>query len=170
MLLTCTMEIVFRIGVEFMKCYDYQDLFRHAPELNYEVGMKYFLGNMVNYRKGILSCIKSIEHKLPILCEMYETKDYDGLAIIAKNLSSLLNNIGAIEISKILYKMEELELNKSFEELSSMLHSYILELENLSGNLKALATELEVSLKQQGFDNESAYHNYQEIYASRIAK
>jgi hypothetical protein len=47
-----------------------REMIQCVPEIDFNSGYKYFLGNMENYSKALMSILKSIKSKLPILESM----------------------------------------------------------------------------------------------------
>lgn len=155
---------------QMMNSFDFQQLFEQAPELNYEVGFKYFLGNFDSYKRGLLSCIKSIQHKLPILLDMLENDDYTGLGVITKNFHKIMTNIGAIEIATISYKLEVMELNSSNDDISALLEEYIDKLNELSLHMKAMLQVWNKVSLHTILELSKGYQNYQDDYLMNVAR
>ena len=63
-----------------------KEMFSCVPEIDFNSGSRYFLGNMDNYTKALLSSLKSIKTKLAILQNMYYTEEYEGLRMITQTL------------------------------------------------------------------------------------
>jgi len=129
------------------------DMFECVPEIDFTVGYRYFLGNMDNYSKALMSMLKSIKSKLLILKTMNITQEYEGLRIIAQTLRKMLSNIGATQIAESAYELETALLNNDFAYLQEHLMDYIICLEELSQHLELLLKKMNVkgiSKSEQG--------------------
>lgn len=120
------------------------ELFRCIPEIDFNLGYRYFLGNMDNYSKALMSMLKSIKAKLPILQNMNITQEYEGLRIITQTLRKMLTNVGATEVSEATYQLETALLNHSPSYIRDQLTDYIYTLADLSEHLEILLKRLDV--------------------------
>lgn len=125
-----------------------QEVFNCIPGLNYRSGCRYFLGNMDNYKLALLSILKSIKAKLPILLSMQKTGEYEGLRMITQTLRRMLGNIGANSLSDLSYQIEMTLLNQESFNLKDELSDYIYYLDEFAENLELL-------LKHPGLKNSS---------------
>lgn len=94
------------------------------PEINVERGLRYSVDNIKNYRKALYMAYKSIKFKLPLIANMLDEQEYEGLGIIAHTLAQLLDNIGAESLVEECTKMETLLLNDRMEEIEASIESY----------------------------------------------
>lgn len=113
----------------------HKEMFDCVPEIDFNTGSRYFLGNMENYSKALLSILKSIKAKLPILRMMCNNEEFEGLRVILQTLRKMLTNIGSLKIAEETYTLEQSFLNQNYKELRNRLTLYVLELEALSNNL-----------------------------------
>jgi len=129
------------------------ELFGCIPEIDFNTGYRYFLGNMDNYAKALMSILKSIKSKLPLLQTMNITQEYEGLRIITQTLRIMLGNIGASELSEVTYQLETALLNNDISYIRENLMGYIYSLAELSEHLESLLKNLDV--KNMAKENES---------------
>ncbi len=113
-----------------MKAALLKDKLSSMPEINVERGMRYSVGNVKNYRKALYMVLKSVKFKVPIMINMMEEKEYDGLRVIVHTLMQLLENIGADSLVKECERMEVRLLNNQVGEVEDTICDYI---EQLTG-------------------------------------
>ena len=121
------------------------DMLRCIPEIDFYLGYRYFLGNMDNYAKALMSMLKSIKAKLPILQSMNHTEEYEGLRILTQTLRKMLTNVGAVEASEVCYQLETVLLNDSTDYIHNQVSEFIYLLSELSEHLELFLKKLEVS-------------------------
>jgi HPt (histidine-containing phosphotransfer) domain-containing protein len=126
-----------------------KEIFECIPEIDYSLGSRYFLGNLDNYKKALLSILKSTKSKLPILQSMLYTGEYEGLRTITQTLRKMLNNVGANGISVISYQLEMTLLNESDTKLQGDLSEYINTLVVFTEHLEFLLQQLDVKNLQR---------------------
>ena len=115
-----------------------REMFSYVPEIDYNSGSRYFLGNMDNYTKALLSTLKSIKTKLSILQNMHYSEEYEGLRTITQTLRKMFSNIGALSLAEEAYQLETCLVNEDFLAVKIQLESFILQLMDMSENLEAL--------------------------------
>lgn len=135
-----------------MNNYVSQDIFECIPELNYNAGLKYYLGNMDNYIRALLAILKSMKSKLSIMETMVRTEEYEGLRMILQTLRRMLSSVGASEVSDSTYQLERTLLN-DIKHLKYELQEFIDEISIFTEHLEALLKQLDV--KQLGKKEES---------------
>lgn len=141
-----------------MKDYTVRNIFYGIPELDFDTGSRYFLGNIENYTKALLSILKSIKAKLPILRSMYQTGEYEGLRLITQTLRLMLYNVGATGLSEMSYRIETALLNDVNGEWRELLAEYILCLEDFDNHLETLLIKLD--RKDISLEEGESYFNY----------
>ncbi len=126
------------------------ELFCEVPELEFHIGYQYFLGNMDNYNKALMSILKSIKSKLPLLQMMCSTQEYEGLRSITQTLRRLLDKVGAISISERTYLLElillnedEVAIHKQVTDYRTLLLDFSVRLEKLIKKIDANKAEIE---------------------------
>lgn len=122
-----------------------QDIFGNVPEIDFETGYKYFFGNMENYKRALMSILKSIKAKLPLLESMIMTDEYEGLRTITQTLRRMFGNIGANSLSELSYQLEMSLLNENKAILKENLENYMNHLFVFSENLEQLLKSLDVN-------------------------
>ncbi len=131
-----------------------RELFSCVPEIDYNSGSRYFLGNMDNYTKALLSTLKSIKAKLPILQNMHYTGEYEGLRMVTQTLRKMLGNIGALSLAEEAYRLETTLVNQDSLIIKGQLEDFMVHLVNMAGNLETLLklTDVtdEVGAKEEG--------------------
>jgi HPt (histidine-containing phosphotransfer) domain-containing protein len=137
-----------------------RELFEYVPEMNFNTGYRYFLGNMENYIQAMLSTLKSMKAKLPILESMYHTAEYAGLRTITQTLQRMMSNIGAEDIAELSYLLETALLNERNEVLSDLLGEYIRSLSRFTEHLEDLFKELDIKRKGKLSEEQTTYLNY----------
>jgi HPt (histidine-containing phosphotransfer) domain-containing protein len=136
-----------------------REMFECVPEIDFNSGYHYFLGNMDNYSNALMSILKSIKSKLPLLQTMNFTEEYEGLRTIAQTLRKMLGNIGAAGIAETTYQLETALLNEDTEYIQEQLAYYIISLIELSDHLEILLKKMDVKGMVKDDDN-SSFLNY----------
>ena len=121
------------------------ELFKEVPEIEFRIGFQYFLRNMNNYTKALMSILKSIKSKLPLLQMMCMTDEYEGLRTITQTLRKLLVNVGATSISESAYQLETALLNEEGKSIHDRLVNYMNELVDFSERLENLIKNIEMN-------------------------
>lgn len=143
-----------------MRLYADQDIFRCVPEIDFNYGYGYFLGNMPNYEQALLSILKSVKSKLPILHNMYSTEEYLGLRLIAQTLRRMLSNVGALSLSDMSYNIETALINQDGTLLSLLLGDYIEALIDFQYHLEILIKKLNITGPAYSQDNNPSFLRY----------
>lgn len=115
-----------------------KEMFSCVPEIDFNSGSRYFLGNMDNYTKALLSTLKSIKTKLAILQNMYYTEEYEGLRMITQTLQKIFRNIGAISLTEEAYQLEASLINEDILMVKEQLGAFIIRLLDIVENLEVL--------------------------------
>jgi hypothetical protein len=136
------------------------EMFDCVPEIDYDSGFRYFLCNIHNYSRALLSILKSIKSKLPIMNLMLQTGEYEGLRTITQILQKMFNNIGAFGLAEASYELEKSLLNDETNIMPELLLNYL-------DRLVAFSLQLELLFKTADFRNisvldedTSSYFNY----------
>lgn len=137
-----------------------RELFDCVPEMNFNSGFRYFLGNMENYIQAMLSALKSMKAKLPILESMYHSEEYAGLRTITTTLQKMMSNIGAEDIAELSYLLETALLNNQNEVLIDLLGEYIRSLSRFTEHLEDLFKELDIKRIGKLSEEQTSYLNY----------
>ena len=137
-----------------------RELFECVPELNFSSGYRYFLGNMENYIQAMLSTLKSMKAKLPLLESMYQLEEYAGLRTITQTLQRMMNNIGASDIAELSYLLETALLNNQNEVINDLLGEYIRSLSRFTEHLEDLFMGLDIKRNGRLAEGQTSYLNY----------
>lgn len=134
-------------------------LFYPLPEIDFDSGYHYYLCNIDNYSKAILSTLKSIRSKLPLLRSMAETGEYEGLRMITQTLRRMMSTIGGEAIVELSYQLERAHLNEDdlFEE---KLLEFLFTLEDLASRMEDLVKKLGFPHTKDNQKKQSSYFNY----------
>jgi HPt (histidine-containing phosphotransfer) domain-containing protein len=143
-----------------MEEFIYRHIFECIPEIDYNSGCRYFLGNMDNYKQALLATLKSTKSKLPLLQTMLRTKEYEGLRLIVQTLRRMLNSVGAHGFSEESYRLEKTLLNESDFDLDKELHNYMNELIVFVEHLELLLKQLEVKAPGKMEEYHLSFRNY----------
>jgi HPt (histidine-containing phosphotransfer) domain-containing protein len=136
------------------------ELFDCVPEIDYDSGYRYFLGNVQNYSQALLSILKSIKSKLPIMKLMLQTGEYEGLRSITQTLRKMFSNIGANGLAEASYQLERLLLNHDLDTKPELLTDYLVSLTIFSEHLELLFKNMNFkNIADLGVDAAS-YFNY----------
>lgn len=125
-----------------MSTEEIRGLFNGVPEIDFNIGYRYFLGNLDNYTKALMATLKSIKSKLSLLQMMSNSQEYEGLRLVTQTFRTMLSNIGAVEISEATYQLEAALLNEDRGYLIRNLTGYIYSLTELAVNLELLLKEM----------------------------
>ncbi len=137
-----------------------REMFDCVPEIEFESGYRYFLGNMNNYTRALMSTLKSVKSKLPILHAMNLSDEFEGLRNIAQTLRKMLGNIGATGIAESTYQLELAVLNEDVVYLQEQLPGYIVSLINLSDHLESLLKNIDIKNNMNEEEEQSSFLNY----------
>lgn len=137
-----------------------REVFDCIPEIEFNVGYRYFLGNMDNYIQALLSILKSIKAKLPILESMYRTGEFTGLRTVTQTLQRMLSNVGAIDIAELSYQLETSLLNEQENEFNELLDQYIRYLYRFSDHLEGLFHEMDIKNISRSSEEQPSFLNY----------
>lgn len=141
-----------------MNEYEIRGLFGQLPEINFIAGYRYYLGNIDNYAKALLSILKSIKSKIPILKTMIESGEYEGLRTITQTLRRMMSTIGGETIADFAYEMESALLNND-SMLDDKLIEFVFTLEDLASRMEEVIKRLGVYSRDDKNRNAS-YFNY----------
>jgi hypothetical protein len=134
-------------------------LFESIPEIDFKKGYHYYLCNIDNYSKALLSTFKSIKSKLPLLKNMAETGEYEGLRMITQTLRRMMSTIGGETIVEMAYQVEMALLNED-ESFEDRLFELLFTLEDLSSRMEELIKRLGFSHMRDGGSGQDSYFNY----------
>ncbi|HWT26900.1 MAG TPA: hypothetical protein VN131_03095 [Mobilitalea sp.] len=136
------------------------DMFECIPEIDFNVGYRYFLGNMENYKQALLSTLKSTKAKLPILQSMLQSEEFEGLRTITQTLRRMCGNIGANVIAELSYQLEVTILNEHNTRLKDELGDYIGSLTEFSEHLEQLLKNMDISNTVKYEEEQVSFGNY----------
>ncbi len=136
------------------------EIFECVPEVDFNVGCRYFLGNLQNYSRALLSILKSIKSKLPIMNQMLQTGELEGLRSITRTLQKMLNNIGASGLADLSYQLEIALLNDELGVRSELLIDYIEQLSAFSENLELLFKNKDWKNTSESKEDTTSYFHY----------
>jgi HPt (histidine-containing phosphotransfer) domain-containing protein len=137
-----------------------REIFDCIPEIDFTSGYRYFLGNMDNYKKALLSILKSTKSKLPILNSMQITKEYEGLRMITQTLRKMFGSVGANNLSESTYRLERTLLNESDFDLEAELGDFIEDLSVFAEHLEMLLKQLDVRNSGKKEEDTYSFRNY----------
>ncbi len=137
-----------------------RELFSDVPEMDFNIGYRYFLGNMNNYVQALLSFLKSMKAKLPILEMMYRTGEFAGLRTITQTLQRMMNNVGAVDMAELSYQLETSLLNDRENEIKELLDQYIHRIYRFSEHLEALLQEMDIKNIGKSNEEQPSFLNY----------
>lgn len=135
-------------------------LFGGVPEIDFNIGYRYFLGNMNNYVQALLSILKSMKAKLPILETMYRTGEFTGLRTILQTLQRMMSNVGAADMAELSYQLEISLLNDQDNDFNELLDQYIFRIYRFSEHLEALLQRMEIKNIGKASEEQSSFLNY----------
>ncbi|MHB8130948.1 MAG: hypothetical protein ACYDEX_18355 [Mobilitalea sp.] len=137
-----------------------REMFGCIPEIEFNSGNRYFLGNMDNYTQALMSILKSIKSKLPILQTMMLSDEYEGLRTIAQTLRKMLGNIGAATMAEATYQLELALFGDESSFLQDQLITYINNLMELSDHLETLLKKIDVKNTTRNIEEQPSFLNY----------
>lgn len=135
-----------------------RDMFDCVPEIDFDSGSRYFLGNIQNYTQALLSILKSIKSKLPILQSMMMTQEYEGLRSITQTLQKMFGNIGAGGLAEASYQIEKALLNDELGD--DTLSDYTYNLITFADHLESLFKNLDFMYRTDKKEDTSGFMNY----------
>ncbi len=137
-----------------------REMFDCVPEIDFDSGNRYFIGNLQNYAQALLSILKSIKSKLPILQTMIMTQEYEGLRSITQTLQKMFGNIGAGGLAEASYQLEKLLLNDELSTSPDLLTDYVLQLITFAEHLELLFKNLNFKYRADKEEDTSGFMNY----------
>lgn len=149
------------MGVSTMRGIVTPEMFEDIPEIDYNAGYRYFLGNVDNYTNALLATLKSIKSKLAILQTMIQSEEYEGLRTILHTLNKIFGKIGATSIVESTYELDEALLNDSRSNIHNHLMEYILCLVELAEHLECLFKKMDIkNTGESKADDQSSFLHY----------
>lgn len=136
------------------------EMFECVPEVDIDSGYRYFLGNVQNYSRALLSILKSIKSKLPIMKLMLQTGEYEGLRSITQTLQKMLSNIGALGLAEASYQLEKALLNDEIDIRSELLVDYMERLITFSDHLELLFKNTDFKNPSDLQEDAASYFHY----------
>ncbi len=136
------------------------EMFECVPEIDFETGYRYFLGNIQNYSRALLSILKSIKSKMPIMRLMLQSREFEGLRSITQTLQKMLGNIGATNLAEISYQLEKALLNGEGNTISELLTDYINRMELFSEHLELLFQNMDFKNPADLAEDAASYFHY----------
>lgn len=134
-------------------------IFSLVPEIDFNVGYHYYLCNFDNYCRALLSTLKSIKSKLPLLRNMVETKEYEGLRMITQTLRRMMGSIGGGLVAESCYQLEVAFLNQD-DTFNHTLAEYLIDIEDLASRMEELVKILGIQHVKSSIDNQDSYFKY----------
>lgn len=136
-----------------------KEMFECAPEIDFNSGYRYFLGNFENYLKALMSTLKSIKSKLPLLQSMNFTEEYEGLRTITQTLRIMVGSIGASGVADASYQLETALLNDDNQYIREQIPYYIISLIELSDHLEILLKKMDMKSMARADEDNSSFLN-----------
>ncbi len=87
-------------------------LIHEISEINYEVGLRYAVGDPMNYINILKVSLKDIRSCFHMVQSGYENRQLSDMLIGVHNLKSVFANIGALELAETAKKLEQAVLQK----------------------------------------------------------
>ncbi len=137
-----------------------KEMFDCIPEIDFNSGYRYFLGNMDNYANALLSMLKSIKSKLPLLQSMYFSEEYEGLRTITQTLRKMLGNIGVSALADSSYQLELALFIDDGAFVQEQLSTYIVNLIEISDHLETLLKMMDSKSAIENKEINSSFLNY----------
>jgi HPt (histidine-containing phosphotransfer) domain-containing protein len=137
-----------------------REMFDCVPEIDFDSGSRYFLGNIQNYAQALLSILKSIKSKLPILQSMMMTQEYEGLRSITQTLQKMFGNIGAGGLAEASYQLEKALLNDELTTNADLLTDYAGDLITFAEHLELLFKNVNFKYRTDREEDASGFMNY----------
>ena len=137
-----------------------REMFGCIPEIDFNSGNRYFLGNNDNYTQALMSILKSIKSKLPILQTMMLSDEYEGLRTIAQTLRKMLGNIGATAMAETTYQLELALFGDESSFLQDQLITYVNSLMELSDHLETLLKMIDWKNTTRNIEEQPSFLNY----------
>lgn len=137
-----------------------RELLSLVPEIDFDAGYRYFVGNIDNYLSALMSTLKSIKSKLSILQYMRQSDEYEGLRIITQKLRVMFSNIGAHALGEASYQIEAVLLNGNILKIRETLTEYLESLENLTEHLELFFQKVDVKSMTRKKEGSATFLNY----------
>lgn len=116
------------LDVHFEKLELIRSSLKNIPEINYEEGLKYAIGNPVHYAHILKVSIKEIKSCNNRIIQSQRLESEEDLRIGLHNLKSLFSNIGAIELFEVTRSMYKLIRHDEFDKRKLKLPDYIIKI------------------------------------------
>lgn len=137
-----------------------REMFECIPEIDFNTGYRYFLGNLENYSKALMAILKSIKSKLPLLQSMYLSEEYEGLRTITQTLRKMLGNVGATALAEASYQLELALFIDDGAFVQEQLFAYMDGLVELSDHLETLLKRVDSKGAEGTEEDNASFLNY----------
>jgi CheY-like chemotaxis protein len=124
----------------------FKDIQKALPEINYQEGLKYAVGNPKHYAHILKVSVKDIKGSMDRIRVSIDEDNIDGLRIGIHNLKSLFCNIGAISLYEKTKSMYLLIRQGEYDELILKLNGYILEMNDFNERLGFIIKQYETNM------------------------
>ncbi len=89
-----------------------KQLIQEISEINYEVGLRYAVGDPINYINILKVSLKDVKTCINMVMLGYENKQWNDMRIGVHNMKSIFANIGALELVEIAKELERSVLHE----------------------------------------------------------
>jgi len=113
-----------------------QSLLKNLPEINYEMGLKYAIGNPIHYAHIIKISVKDIKSCINQIIQSQKEERPEAVKIGLHNLRSLFSNIGADELFDVTRLMNRLIKQYEYNKVTHQLTDYIKKIVSFNNRLE----------------------------------
>jgi CheY-like chemotaxis protein len=124
-----------------------EDLLRsmlsELPEINYEVGLKYAIGNPAHFLRILRISVKDILTCINQIIQSHKQYNMDGMSIGIHNLKSLFSNIGAEDLYECTRNMHRMIRHGEYDKFKTELSQYIIKIDSFNFRLENVINQIE---------------------------
>ena len=123
-------------------------LLSEISEINYEVGLRYAMGDPINYINILKVSLKDIKTCSNLIFRGYANNQPKDMQIGAHNMKSVFANIGAMELVDIAREFEQTVLKTEIVTLKLSEHPFVKDVENIYDKLKTVIEQYDTINKE----------------------
>jgi CheY-like chemotaxis protein len=132
-------------------------IINQIDEINYSTGLKYAIGNPIQYINILEVSLKDLQQCINIIINSFEKNSMDQLRIGVHNLKSIFSNIGAPELSKEAGYFENVINLGDKNEIKTKYNSFTAQLEDFRRKLQYALENYYVTVQLGKKNKEQVY-------------
>jgi CheY-like chemotaxis protein/HPt (histidine-containing phosphotransfer) domain-containing protein len=130
-----------------------KDLVMEISEINYDIGLRYAIGDPKHYINILRISLKDIKTCLDLVLQGHENEQLNDIRIGVHNMKSVFTNIGALELAGLANNLEQSVIKLDVSILDSYYHYFTERIlsfyKKLEGNLAAYDVMMNKMLQEE---------------------